>query len=82
MTEDDEAVVGQSGRLKNVSDRVRGGETCVLRRLHVDATVDVVVVQNLWACGVACGARGGGVSFSPGEVDGVVAEIGGSEGPK
>ena len=44
MTEEDEAVVAQYGRLKNVSDRVRGGEMCVFRSVHVDASVDAVVV--------------------------------------
>ena len=44
MTEEDEAVVAQYGRLKKVSDRVRGGEMCVFRSVHVDASVDVVVV--------------------------------------
>ena len=46
MTEEGEAVVGQSGRLKKVSDRVRGGETCVFRSVYVDATVDVIVVSK------------------------------------
>ena len=34
------------------------------------------------ASGGACGARGGGVSFFRGEDVGVVAGIGGREGPK
>ena len=42
MTEEDEAVVTQYGRLKKVSDHVRGGEMCVFRSVHVDASVDVV----------------------------------------
>ena len=44
MTEEDEAVVAQYGRLKKVPDRLRGGEMCVFRSVHVDASVDVVVV--------------------------------------
>ena len=44
MTEEDEAVVAQYGRLKKVSDRVRGGEMCVFRSVHVGASVDVAVV--------------------------------------
>ena len=67
MTEKDEAVVSQYGRLKKVSNRVRCGETWVFRGVHVDATVDVVVVRQMWACGDACGARGGGVSSSLGD---------------
>ena len=43
MTEEDEAVVAQYGRLK-VADRVRGGEMCVFRSVHVGASVDVAVV--------------------------------------
>ena len=35
-----------------------------------------------WACGDACGARGVGVSILSSEDDGVVAGIGGREGPK
>ena len=43
MTEEDEATVAQYGWLKKVSDRVRGGEMCVFRSVHVDASVDAVV---------------------------------------
>ena len=46
MTEEDEAVVAQYGRLKKVSDRVRGGEMCVFRSVHVAASADVVVVLS------------------------------------
>ena len=44
MTEENEAVVAQIGRLKKVSDCVRGGEMCVLRSVHGSASVDVAVV--------------------------------------
>ena len=44
MTEEDEAVVAQYDWLKQVSDRVRGGEMCVLLSVHVHASVDAVVV--------------------------------------
>ena len=44
MTEEDEAVVAQYGWLKKVSDRVRGGEMCVFRSVHVDASVEAVLV--------------------------------------
>ena len=44
MTEEDEAAVAQYGRLKKVSDRVRGGGMCVFRSVHVGASVDAVVV--------------------------------------
>ena len=44
MTEKDEAVVAQYGWLKKVSDSVRGGEMCVFRGVHVDTSVDAVVL--------------------------------------
>ena len=44
MTEEDEAVVARYGWLTKVSDRVRGGEMCVFRSVHVGASVDAVVV--------------------------------------
>ena len=44
MTEEDEATVAQYGRLKKVSARVRGGEMCVFRSVHVSASVDIAVV--------------------------------------
>ena len=44
MTEEDEAAVAQYGRLKKLTDRVRGGEMCVFHSVHVDASVDAVVV--------------------------------------
>ena len=44
MTEENEAVVVQYGWLKKVSDRIRGGEMCVYRSVHVNASVDDVVV--------------------------------------
>ena len=44
MTEEDETVVAQYGWLKKVSNSVRGGEMCVFRRVHVDASVDAVAV--------------------------------------
>ena len=37
VTEEDEDVVARYGRLKNVSDRVRGGGMCVFRSVHVGA---------------------------------------------
>ena len=81
VTEEDEAIVAQYGWLEKVSDRVRGGEMCVFHSVHVDASVDVVVVLK-WASGDACGARGVGVSILRSEDDGVVAGIGCTEGPK
>ena len=44
MTEEDEAAVVQYGWLKKVADSVRGGEMCVFHSVHVDASVDAVVV--------------------------------------
>ena len=44
MTEEDEDAVAQYGRLKKVADRVSGGEMCVFHSVHVDASIDVVVV--------------------------------------
>ena len=44
MTEEDEAVVAQYGWLKKVSDCVRSGEICVFLSVHVDASVEAVVV--------------------------------------
>ena len=44
MTEEDEAAAAQYGWLKKVSIRVRGGGMCVFHSVHVDASVDAVVV--------------------------------------
>ena len=44
LTEEDETAVAQYGRLKKVTDRVRGGEMCVFRSVHVGASVDAVIV--------------------------------------
>ena len=44
MTEEDKAAVAKYGRLKKVTDRVRGGEMSVFYSVYVDASVDVVVV--------------------------------------
>ena len=44
--EEDEAVVAQYGSLKKVSDRVRGGEMCVFRSVHVDTSFGVVVLLS------------------------------------
>ena len=45
VMEEDEAVVAQYDKLKKVADSVRGGEMCVFHSVHVDASVDVVVVH-------------------------------------
>ena len=44
MTEEGEATIAQYGWLKKVSDRVRGSEIRVFHSVHVDASVDGVVV--------------------------------------
>ena len=44
MTGEDEVVVAERVELKKVSGRVRRGEMCVFRSMHVDASVDAVVV--------------------------------------
>ena len=43
MTEEDEVLVAQYGRLKKVADSVPGGGMCVFRGVHVGAGVDAAV---------------------------------------
>ena len=44
MTKEAEVVVAQYSWLKKTSDRIRGGEMCVFHTVHIDASVDAVVV--------------------------------------
>ena len=65
-----------------MSIRVRGCEMCVFYSVHVDASVDAVVVLYIVPVEMPAVLGGVGVSILRSEDDGVIAGIGGREGPK